>query len=141
MADSRSKKRLLVVTAVLLVIIGGMIYTSAGGSSVAYYETIGEAAGDPSNIGKSISVGGEVVEKSVVQNGNTATFKIFDQKHKSDQLTVVYTRQLPNPFGGGIYTVVTGKLVSKDRIEATKLVTKCPSKYEEQKEKKGETNR
>lgn len=126
MVDSKSKKRLLAVTAVILGVIGYMIYSSSA-SSIAYHKTIGEISSDPSYIGKSVKVSGKVVKDSVVQEGNTCTFKIFDN---DGQLTIVYTGQLPNQFGGDANVIVDGKLVSKDKIESTKMVAKCPSKYE-----------
>ncbi|MBE0446831.1 MAG: cytochrome c maturation protein CcmE [Actinobacteria bacterium] len=125
MADSRSKKRLLAVTVVLLAIIGYMIFSSTA-SSIAHHKSVGEVISDPSLIGKPVKVGGMIADDSVVRDGNTATFKIFD---KDGQLTVVYTGQIPKQFGGGIEAIVEGKLVSKDRVESTRMMTKCPSKY------------
>jgi len=131
MADSRSKKRLLAVTVVLLAVIGYMIITSSV-SSVAYHKSIAEITSDPTYIGKKVKVGGIVMDGSIVKQGSVTTFKIID---KGKQMTVVYTGQLPNQFGSDIEAIVDGILVSEDKIESTKMVTRCPSKYESKVEK------
>jgi len=125
MADSRSKKRLLIVTTILLAVIGVMIFSSSK-ANLSYHKSIGEILKDPSYIGKSVKVGGKIMEGSIEQKGNVCTFKIFD---KDGEMTIVYTGQLPNQFGADIEAIVDGKLVAQDKVESKKMVTKCPSKY------------
>ncbi|MBS3910077.1 MAG: cytochrome c maturation protein CcmE [Actinobacteria bacterium] len=140
MADSRSKTRLLAVTVVLLAVVGYMIYSSAG-STVAYFKDINEVTADSTYVGKTVKVGGLVLKDSVEKDGKTVTFKIYEKDRKNSQITVVYSGQLPSQFGGDVEAIVDGKLVSQERIEADRLVTKCPSKYEgEMKEEKGKTD-
>src|SRR3990172_2940994 len=135
MVDSRSKKRLLVVTAVILAVIGYMIFSSAG-SSVAYFQDIRKVTKDTSLVGKSVKIGGIVLKGSVVKDGNTTMFKVYDKDDKASQLNVTYTGQLPNQFGGGVEAIIDGKLLAKDKLEAKRMVTKCPSKYEGKMKKK-----
>lgn len=131
MVDSKSKKRLLVVTVILLVGIGFMIYQSTG-SSISYVEPIDKVVSDPSYIGKNVNVGGTVL-KGYVTQGSKHTFTIAD---KGKQLTVEYTGQLPSTFGSDVKVVADGKLVSKDKLVAKSITTKCPSKYESEEKKK-----
>jgi cytochrome c-type biogenesis protein CcmE len=139
MADSRSKIRLLVVTVILLAVVGYMIYSSAG-QSAAYFKEINEVTADSTYVGKTVKVGGLVLKDSVKKDGKTVTFKIYEKDKKHSQMTVVYSGQLPSQFGSDIEAIVDGKLVAQDRIEADRLVTKCPSKYEGEIEKKGKTD-
>lgn len=138
MVDSKSKTRLLIVTGVLLVVIGVLIWQSLGsGASVSYYKTIGEVTSGSSFVGKNVNVGGKVMKGSIVNEGHTCTFKIADQKNKEQQLTVEYSKQLPSTFGENIDVVAEGKLVSKGKIVANSIVTKCPSKYDSKKKSGG----
>ncbi len=138
MVDSKSKTRLLIVTGILLVVIGVMIWQSLGsGASVSYYKTISEVTRDSSFVGKNVNVGGQVKNGSRVDKGHTCTFIIFDQKNKTQELTVEYSKQLPSTFGDGVAVVAEGKLVSKGKVIADSIVTKCPSKYDSKKKSGG----
>ncbi|MHB8841328.1 MAG: cytochrome c maturation protein CcmE [Candidatus Aquicultor sp.] len=138
MVDSKSKTRLLIVTGILLVVIGVMIWQSLGsGASVSYYKAIAEVTRDSSFVGKNINVGGQVKEGSVVTKGHTCTFTIFDQNNKNLEMTVEYSKQLPSTFGPGINVVAEGKLLSKGKIVANSVITKCPSKYDKEKKPGG----
>jgi cytochrome c-type biogenesis protein CcmE len=140
MADSRSKIRLLIVTGILLVVVGFMIFSSAG-QTKAYFKDINEVTADATYVGKTVKVGGLVLKDSVKKDGKTVTFTIYEKDKKHSQITVVYSGQLPSQFGSDIEAIVDGKLVSQERIEADRLVTKCPSKYEgEMQKEKGKTD-
>jgi len=138
MVDSKSKTRLLIVTGILPVVIGVMIWQSLGsGASVSYYKKIAEVTRDSSFVGKNVNVGGQVKKGSVINKGHTCTFTIVDQKDNTQQLAVEYSKQLPSTFGDGIDVVAEGKLVSKGKVVADSIVTKCPSKYDSKKKSGG----
>jgi len=57
-------------------------------------------------------------------------FKMTDGKEK---IAIVYDGLMPDAFADGREVVVEGEYRHEDRaLHATKLVTKCPSKYEAQ---------
>jgi cytochrome c-type biogenesis protein CcmE len=126
MVDSKSKIRLAIVSVVLLCAIGYMIF-SASASSYVSYKQIGEVVKDKSLVGKGVEVAGKVKPKSVVHKGTEMTFVLAEN---SDTIDVTYTGQVPQTFGDNVQAVVTGKLVSQNKVVAESIVTKCPSKYE-----------
>lgn len=54
-----------------------------------------------------------------------------DRKDGSERVSVVYEGLMPDAFAAGREVVVEGDYRHADRaLYASKLVTKCPSKYE-----------
>jgi cytochrome c-type biogenesis protein CcmE len=76
-----------------------------------------------------VQVVGVIVDGSWEQTGpNTYVFKLQDE---FDTVDVEYTGDVPGTFKPGVGITVIGTLVSPDKVEANKLLAKCPSKYEE----------
>ena len=63
-----------------------------------------------------------------VQNPNLCTFTLVDNKNKP--YTVVYRNPKPQDLERSEQVVIIGK-VQGDTFEASKILLKCPSKYEE----------
>jgi cytochrome c-type biogenesis protein CcmE len=78
--------------------------------------------------GKNIQVMGIVAAGSLNRgNGSNINFILTDHK---ESLAIKYSGALPQNFGEGKDIVAVGSLTKEERLEATKLLVKCPSKYE-----------
>lgn len=132
--NKRARTRLIGVTVVILAAIAALvIYT--GNQQGAKTETVTDIAKDSSLVGKQVKVGGAVVAGSWNKQSNPMKFTIKEESDKTDSgptLKVVYTGSVPNTFGDGVVAIVTGKMASGGVINATDMITKCPSKYEAQ---------
>ena len=58
-------------------------------------------------------------------------FRFVMKDADGTELKVVYKGTIPNNFESSTSVVVTGKY-RNNQFEATEILTKCPSKYEEQ---------
>jgi cytochrome c-type biogenesis protein CcmE len=129
--EKRSKNRLVIVTVIILGLLAILLYSATrGGNNLSYFKTVTEIKNDSTLIGKSVRVGGQVVPKTIVKSGTKTTFTISDTKNK---LTVTYTGAVPATFADNIQVIAEGIYKKQGLVEAESLVTKCPSKYENQK--------
>ena len=77
------------------------------------------------------ATGSWVKEKNYQIDKVNKTFSFFMVDTKGNEMKVVYNGTIPNNFESAISVVVTGKYV-KGYFHAKDILTKCPSKYEEQ---------
>lgn len=122
-------KKILGATIIAGIGLGYLIYVLLG-SSVAYYSTVSEMKDEGASVvGQHIRVSGVVSPDSVDFDAETVTlsFAIADDQAS---LPVVYKGVAPDAFKPEIQVVVEGELDSSGVFQATKLMTKCPSKYE-----------
>ncbi|MGE5436123.1 MAG: cytochrome c maturation protein CcmE [Syntrophothermus sp.] len=75
-----------------------------------------------------------VKEKSFVQDNAARTFSFVMKDEKGTEMKVVYTGSIPNNFESAQSLVVTGKY-ENGTFHAKDILTKCPSKYEQEKQK------
>ena len=129
---NKSAKRRLVVVGGIVVIAMLVIVAIAGSGGSASSLSIADVLGGNYD-GKKVQVSGAVVADSLTSEGSTAVFKIapegVDAGDSEQALTVRYDGALPATFGTGVVAICTG-LVDGKTLEATEMVTKCPSKYE-----------
>lgn len=129
---NKSAKRRLVVVGGIVVIAMLVIVAIAGSGGSASSLSIADIL-DGNYDGKKVQVSGAVVADSLTSEGSTAVFKIapegVDAGDSEQALTVQYDGALPATFGTGVVAICTG-LVDGKTLEATEMVTKCPSKYE-----------
>lgn len=126
--NKKSRNKLLIVTAIIIALISGLTYTSLSSKgSLAYFKTVKQIKADKSLVGESIRVGGKVVPGSNSRGPQGLKFAIGD---KGNQIWVTYKGTEPSTFGPGVQIIAEGRLASQDRLEATALVTKCPSKFQ-----------
>ena len=124
--------------------VGGTIvavaigYLAYGGIQKAalYYLTVSELKerGPSETSGEMVRVNGTVLDESLQYDYETENlyFTITDGKNK---LPIIYQGVSPDTFGPGTEVVLEGRYESEDIFEASKLMAKCPSKYEIQEEK------
>lgn len=131
MNPARKRKiRLVVALSAAVLLAVALVYTSFSASSEAR---------DPSQLlgqatpGQTYDLTGRVVRKSVTHDGSTLHFRVSD-RDGGQSLPVVYEGTVPDPFRGGREIVLTGKLQGSTFVgERDTLVTKCPSKFTEDK--------
>ncbi len=127
---NRSSIRLIVVT---LAVIGGVAWLISSGvkETGLHYMTVTELAqlsqapkADGFRLDGKIAAGSVVYDQRVPR----LAFRMTDGK---EAIGVVYDGLMPDAFAEGREVVVEGTYVHADRtLHASKLVTKCPSKYE-----------
>jgi cytochrome c-type biogenesis protein CcmE len=127
--EKRSRNRLIIVTAIVLVLLAILLYRSSAGN-LSYFKTVTELKNDTTLIGKSVRVGGEVVSGSIKKSGTKVTFKINDKKNT---MTITYTGAVPSTFAAKVQVIAEGTYAKAGLVEADSLVTKCPSKYANEK--------
>jgi cytochrome c-type biogenesis protein CcmE len=130
--NKRARIRLIGVTAAILIAVAAMVYYT-GGKQGAYEGDLAAVSKDASLVGKQVKVGGTVVAGSWDKKSNPMRFTIRGENDKTSTgptLKVVYTGTVPATFGDGVVAIVTGKLATGGTVEATDMITKCPSKYE-----------
>jgi cytochrome c-type biogenesis protein CcmE len=77
------------------------------------------------------ATGSWVKEKNYDINKDEKTFSFFISDGKGNEMKVIYEGTIPNNFESATSVVVTGKY-QNGYFHAKDILTKCPSKYEEQ---------
>ena len=77
------------------------------------------------------ATGSWVKEKNYQIDKVNKTFSFYMVDTKGNEMKVIYNGTIPNNFESATSVVVTGKYV-EDYFHAKDILTKCPSKYEEQ---------
>lgn len=129
--NSRSRNRLIIVTVVLFGLVAFLMYQSSMGS-YSYYKTVTELRNDNSLVGVSVRVGGKVVKNSWKRDVAGHHFRITDQ---ASEIKVNYSGVMPQTFGESVQVVVEGNYKPNYELDAQKIITKCPTKYESKQEK------
>lgn len=116
----------------VVVIVGALIYLMVSGfrDSSVYYMTVSELSGQkPEVINEGLRVSGYVDPQSIAWNAEKIEldFTLFEG---SDSLRVHYKGVIPDQLADAQGVLAEGKLTADGRLEATRLMLKCPSKYE-----------
>lgn len=125
----RINPRLLVAATVLLLAVGFLVF-NAMGSSMAYYQTIGELRESGKDAtGERVRVGGDVVPGSIQRVGieSEIRFTVTDGEQTMD---MVYSEIVPDIFKEGVEVVAEGFVGANGVFQAETLLTKCPSRFE-----------
>ncbi len=124
--------KFIVGGAIVAVAIGFLAYTGIQKAAL-YYLTVSELKerGPSQTSGEMVRVNGIVLDESFQYDYETENlhFTITDGKNK---LPIIYQGVSPDTFGPGTEVVLEGRYESEDIFEASKLMAKCPSKYEAQ---------
>lgn len=114
-------------------LVAALIYVSVGQGG-AYYITIEESLAGKAQPGRAVRIDGYVGEGTVKWDAPAVTLR-FDlvDRDRVHRLPVVFHNAPPEGFveGGGL--MVEGILGEDGTLQATQLLTRCPSKYEEYK--------
>ena len=119
------------------VILGTLGWLAMGGieQTATYYKEIAELkAMGADGVDKRLRVGGDIVENSIVRDGEQVRFTIMQKEEAKDamMLDVVYAGvdPLPDTFKDGAQALADGTLDANGVFHATKIQAKCASKYE-----------
>jgi cytochrome c-type biogenesis protein CcmE len=124
----RRRKVILAATAVVAA-LALLIYVGMS-QFATYYVTVSEFMEEGDSVdGKQMRVAGQVVPDSLDWDTENVTLS-FVLADGDASLPVVYRGAVPDTFKEDSDVVVEGKYEAEDgTFNATKLVTKCPSKY------------
>lgn len=130
MDPARKRKiRLGIAVAVSVALVAALAYTSFSASTEAR---------EPSEImsaapTETYELTGKVVAGTVRRGDDDLRFRIRDRKG-NESLPVRYSGTIPDPFREGREVIVTGSLRNGVFVaQPDSLVTKCPSKFTEEK--------
>lgn len=120
----------------------GYLMVSSIDQTAQYYLTPTElqakVASNPRFVNTGVKVGARVVSGTIVRDpsGRSLTFRMTDG---AKEYHVVYRGIAPDTFTDGVDVVVEGRLDSNGTFQATTLLAKCASRYENAPEKYRET--
>lgn len=128
MTTLKARSKFIIGGAIIVLTVGYLIVSSIGGST-AYYLTVGEVkAKGPSE--QTVRVAGTVVAETIEWNAQELMLR-FNITDASGSLAVIYHGPRPDMLRDGAEAIVEGKYTEGDSFEASNLLLKCPSKYEE----------
>ena len=123
------RKRYLIGAAIIAIAAGYLLYLSFSGS-VSYYVTVSEFYDrDTELYDTDIRVAGKVADSLIEWNPEDLELK-FAITEGGDTMSVIYKGAKPGGFDAGISILAEGKYHSDGIFRATRLIMKCPSKYE-----------
>jgi cytochrome c-type biogenesis protein CcmE len=126
--------KFLAIAVIFIGVVGYLLFS--GLQETVYYYTVGEVlAADFQADARGIRLTGTVVPGSVTRENDTLVmdFLLADDK-TGDTLKIHYEGVVPDSFKEDRHVVVEGKFhQGRDEFDATSLLVKCPSKYEEEK--------
>ncbi len=120
-----------------IITFGLIVYLifSAVQSAGAYYREVHEVLTQQTVLtGKMLRVSGNVVTDSIAYNASTLdlNFKISDPADASKMIPVHFHGVKPDQMNRpGASAIIDGTLSPKGTVEASQLMLKCPSRYEQ----------
>ena len=131
MDPARKRKiRLVVALTAAVLLATGLVYTSFSASTEAREpsEVLSSGTGD------TVDLTGKVVPGTIERTDERLAFQISDRDGDS-ALPVTYTGTVPDPFKDGREVIVTDQLEEGTFVaEHDSLITKCPSKFQDEAE-------
>jgi cytochrome c-type biogenesis protein CcmE len=125
----KRRVRLVVALSAAVILAVALVYTSFSASSEARSPSQLLASADA---GKSYQLTGKVVDGSIKKTGTTYQFRVRD-RNGSASVPITYTGSVADTFRGGREVIVTVRRQGTTFVgEKDSLVTKCPSKFQEQ---------
>ena len=125
----KRRVRLVVALSAAVVLAAALVYTSFSASSEARSPSQLLASADP---GRTYKLTGKVVHGSIQKDGTTYQFRVRDREG-SASVPIRYTGSVADTFRAGREVIITVKREGTTFVgEKDSLVTKCPSKFEEQ---------
>ena len=129
----KRRVRLVVALSAAVILAVALVYTSFSASSEARSPSQLLAGADTAH---SYQLTGKVVDGSIKKVGTTYQFRVRD-RNGSASVPIRYTGSVADTFRGGREVIVTVKRQGSTFVgEKDSLVTKCPSKFQEQKTQK-----
>jgi cytochrome c-type biogenesis protein CcmE len=125
----KRRVRLVVALSAAVILAVALVYTSFSASSEARSPSQLLASADA---GKSYQLTGKVVDGSIKKTGTTYQFRVRD-RNGTASVPITYTGSVADTFRAGREVIVTVTRQGDTFVgEKDSLVTKCPSKFQEQ---------
>jgi len=125
----KRRVRLVVALSAAVVLAAALVYTSFSASSEARTPSQLLASADP---GRTYQLTGKVVDGTIQKSGTTLQFRVRDRDGTAS-VPIRYTGSVADTFRAGREVIVTVKREGTTFVgEKDSLVTKCPSKFQEQ---------
>lgn len=126
--------KFLIAGIVLAGAVGYLMYTGVQGTSASYFVTVSELEQQNGFApGERLRVGGDVLEGSIVTDSLSDPLK-FEVTDGVSSFPVVYHEVVPDIFNDHVEVVVEGEFNADGVFEADSVLTKCPSRFEEETE-------
>lgn len=123
-------KRIHIILIIVIAVSIGVVITSiTSASTTVTFEKAFANTGKEYQI-KGVLDKGKAVEYDPVKNPNIFSFYVFDKK--GEERKVIYNGTKPENFEHTDTIVLTGKAQGAEFV-ASKILTKCPSKYTDKK--------
>jgi len=115
-----------------LIAVGvGIVVATSLPKSMHYYVTVDELMNKKQEyVGKELKVAGKVVQGSIQKSERDLLWD-FQVENANQVITINYQGAMPDTFKEGAEVVITGKVDSKGIIQASNVLAKCASRYEE----------
>ena len=127
----KRKIRLIVALSAAVLLATGLVYTSFSASTEARQPSDVLASGTTDTV----DLTGKVVPGTIKRSDSELDFQVADRDDPSAAVPVNYTGTVPDPFRDGREVIVTGKLENGTFVaEHDSLITKCPSKFQDEAE-------
>jgi cytochrome c-type biogenesis protein CcmE len=125
----KRRVRLVVALSAAVILAVALVYTSFSASSEARSPSQLLAGADA---GKTYQLTGKVVDGSIEKRGTTYAFRVRDRDGTAS-VPIRYTGSVADTFRAGREVIVTVRREGATFVgEKDSLVTKCPSKFQEQ---------
>lgn len=124
----RRKGRLWIAVGVVVAALALLIAEGASHLNEYQYTVAQLPKVEPSIVGRTVKVSGELVGNSVHYNAaaNLLTFRL---KGGGKTVLVAYNGVQPDSFQQNITAIVTGTLNAQGVFDATRVLVQCPSHY------------
>ena len=134
-------KKIVFAILLMLTTVGYLISASFVNNKISYL-SINDLKASPSTfIGREIKITGKVdndnLEEKLTNEGKLYRFTIKDKmaKENPEKIVALYKGVLPDSFQKDADVVCTGELNKNGEFIAHSIISKCPSKYESQRDK------
>jgi len=125
---SAKQAKFLAGGAVVILIIAYLIFSSMQGATAAYLTVREVKAAAPSD--RLVRVSGTVVGDTIDWDAHNVVLR-FELADDTGRLLVVYKGVRPDMLRDGATATAEGKMGPDGTFQATQILLKCPSKYEE----------
>ena len=125
------KPKIIIGTLIIVAALGFLIISGFKDSSV-YYMTVTELNAKKAGLaGEGLRVSGYVIPSSIDWDAEKIKVR-FTMLEGRDSLRVLYKGVKPDQLADAQQVLAEGKLDAEGVLQASKLLLKCPSKYEAQ---------
>lgn len=125
----KSNLRFLLGTLLVIGAIAFLVFTSL--ENEIYYYTVSEVGEQIELLeGETFRIKGNVVPQTHFLREGTLDEHIFTLVAENQTIEISFLGALPDTFSDNAEVVALGRLINAEHFEATEVVAKCPSRYE-----------